>query len=152
MRCTEWVYCCHSCTQRFTLPGADLSFFYGSFLGVSSSREGALLSAFDPAYSAISALVTADPRVKNLAVPEFGELVRKVVGRAFDPNSRGSHFAFHQGQQCPRCASELTVLVHETSTPWTENVVQEASHSQWDALTGVEKAAAVEEALTGLLR
>ncbi|MCZ4124679.1 hypothetical protein [Streptomyces sp. H39-S7] len=123
-----------------------------SFLGVSPSREGALLGAFDPAYSAISALVTADPRVKNLTAPELGELVRKVVVRAFDPDSQGSHFAFHHGQQCPECASEQTVLVHETPTPWTEREVHEATHSQWDALTDVEKAAAVEEALTGSLR
>jgi hypothetical protein len=63
MRCTEWHYRCRSCDHRITLPGADLSFSYVTFLGISPTPEAVFLKApTNPAYAEIHALVIENAR------------------------------------------------------------------------------------------
>ena len=152
MRCTEWHYRCHSCDHRFTLPGADLSFSYGTFLGVSPTPEAAFLDApSDPAYAEIRALVSGNGRTAGMTGMIEGQLIRSVVGRVFDPDSDRSLFTFVGTPPCPRCTSAQIDLLHETEIPWPGTISQ-ATHQRWDALTSIEKATAVDRILNDLVR
>lgn len=47
-----------SCQTEYFLPWADLSFFYGTFLGVTRRGEVAVLDSFsDPVFDEVSMLV-----------------------------------------------------------------------------------------------
>ncbi|WP_052441237.1 hypothetical protein [Streptacidiphilus anmyonensis] len=152
MHCTEWHYVCRSCDHRFTLPGADLSFSYGAFLGVSSTPEAVLLDAFaDPAYAEIQALVSEDERTTGLTAVATGQLARTVAGSVFDPDSNRSPFTFAGTPPCPRCTSSEIALLRATETRWPGDI-SPATHKQWDALTSAEKAAAVSHILSALHR
>jgi hypothetical protein len=146
MRCTEWHYRCGVCQHRFILPGADLSFHYGTFLGVSPTPEAAFLEAVtDPVYAEIDALVTQNAPTAGMIPVDPDRLVRAVVGSVFDPDSMGSPFNFNT-PLCPRCASPQTGLLHETQVPWP-GVVIRATHHQWDTLTAAAKETAVKRVL-----
>lgn len=150
MKCTEWHHRCRSCGHRFILPGADLSFLHGAFLGVSSTPEASLLEAFgDSVYAEIASLVADDRRSAGLAPGQQGRLVRSVIGQVFDPDSRGSAFDFTGTHPCPQCAS-VQVDCRETAIPWP-GTVNPATHHQWDSLSPEARAAAVKGVLGTLL-
>lgn len=152
MHCTEWHYRCRCCDHRFILPGADLSFVYGTVLGVSPSPEAVFFCALgDPAYIEIQALVSRDGRTAGLAPVDAGQLIRSVVGRVFDPDSRGATFDFNRTYPCPQCASIQIELLGETGVRWP-GTVRQATHLQWDALPSCEKATAIGRVLSDLLR
>ncbi|WP_055591193.1 hypothetical protein [Peterkaempfera griseoplana] len=150
MRCTERHYHCRSCGHRFTLPGADLSFAYGTFLGVSATPQAAVLHCFDPTYTEIEALVDDHRRSAHLPPVDAGPLVRSVIGRVFDPDPTGSAFDFTGTHPCPRCAS-VHVNSRETALPWP-HTARPATHHRWDRLTAPAKAATVRSAVNTLLR
>jgi hypothetical protein len=151
MHCTEWRYRCDACQHRFNLPGADLSFHHGVFLGVSATPEAAFLDAInDPAYAEIHALVTQDARTEGMSPADAGGLVRDVVGSVFDPDGMRSPYDFNGTPPCPRCLSSQIELLHETQAPWLGAVIQ-ATHRQWDTLPPAAKAAAVKHVLDNLL-
>jgi hypothetical protein len=152
MHCTEWHYRCRSCDHRFTLPGADLSFRYGSFLGVSPTPEAVFLDApASPVYAEVQAVVSENGRTPGMTGMAAGRLIRSVVGSVFDPDSNRSPFTFVGTPPCPRCASAQLALLHETETPWPGTISQ-ATHKRWDALTSTEKATAVDRILSDLHR
>ncbi len=131
--------------------GADLSFPYGYFLGVSINAEAVYLSAVtDHAYAEIQALAAQDSRWVGMAPMRAGDVIRTVVGRLFDGDSAGSPFIFTGGMPCPRCAAAETQFVRATDIPWPTEIF-EATHARWDALSDQERIAeariALDEAL-----
>ena len=45
LRLTQWRCWCGNCHREYDLPGVDLSFFYGWFLGVSPNLDAVILAA-----------------------------------------------------------------------------------------------------------
>jgi len=128
VHCTEWHYRCRSCNHRFALPGADLSFSYGTFLGISPTPEAVFLEApTDPAYAEIQALVNENARYPGMTGLAAGQLIRSVIGSVLDPDSNSAPFTFVGTPPCPRCASAQIELLQETETPWPDTISQAAA-------------------------
>ena len=109
--------------------GADLSFRYGTFLGVSPTPEAVFLEIpTDPAYAEIQALVSENARNPGTTAMAAGQLIRSVVGSVFDPDSSSAPFTFAGTPPCPRCTSTQIELPYETKTPWPGTISQ-ATHN-----------------------
>ena len=106
MRLTRWDYICGRCGHAYALPGADLSFAYGTFLGVSPSGETATLDSLgDSVVDDVSVRVGLDERVGGLSERERRDLVFDVMSAVCDPDAQGQPFVFNGSPGCPQCGS-----------------------------------------------
>lgn len=147
MFCRRWHYQCGDCGHAYDLPGMDLSFSYGTFLGVSRNAEPVILDVLaDPAYREVEALVCADPRVDERGSGELGELTRKIVSQVYDRDSRSARFLFDGVPGCPACGSTQVASFRETQDSWPGDVAA-ARHDTWDAASSDAKSEAVRRTL-----
>jgi hypothetical protein len=132
LRLTRWRYRCRECHHDYDLPGADLSFFYGWFLGISPGAEAVVFDAvsFD-GFDELAALVDslADKRLRE--GPGRGTAV--ALTEVCDPDSRGNRYVFTGTPGCPTCTSAKVETFTETLDRWALGA-GEATHVKWDSM------------------
>ena len=116
LRLTRWKYRCGDCHHDYDLPGADLSFFYGWFLGVSPNLEAVVFDAvtyqgFDEIKAIIGSL--AD----EMWDEHPGLRTSKVLSEVSDRDNRGERYIFTATPGCPVCASVKVATFSDTREP-----------------------------------
>ena len=145
MRLQRYRHRCRSCRTEYFLPWADLSFFYGTFLGKSRRGEVAVLDSFsDPIFDEVSMLVG------NYLGPqesyERGAVVRQVISAVSDKDSHGDPFVLDGLPGCPKCGKKRTAKPKFTGEEWMADVPP-LSHEQWDSWPFQQRAQAVKALL-----
>lgn len=139
MHLTAWKYQCGHCGEEYVLPGCDLSFAYGNFLGVSRNGEAAVLEAVgSETFDELRLLIDVDPRVRGLTSRERISLLHEALSLVFDPDSRGDDFAFVGSPGCPNCSSRAIASFTETSEPVPVRAGR-VTHHRWDSMTDDEQ-------------
>jgi hypothetical protein len=143
--CRRWRYECGSCRAEYFLPGVDLSFFYGTFLGVSRNAEAVVFDTFeDPIFDQIDRLVEAQlgPATSTGEKMERGDIIREIVTLVSDPDSAGSPFVFDGTPGCPACGSTKRARWGETDEPWPA-APGILTHQAWDSWSTEQRTQAV---------
>lgn len=129
MRLFEYEYECGRCRHRYELPGADLSFVYGTWLGVSVARSAVLVETLD------------HPVVDELLVllgPDARDLLPEALRVAVDPDEGGYLYAFSGSPGCPKCGDRGVARFAGTSR--SSPVVPHAPTTRaWSQLTQERK-------------
>jgi hypothetical protein len=133
------------------LPGADLSFAYGTFLGVSRAGHAAVLDAMtDPVFDEVRQRVNQDPRLRGVAEREKADLLLAVLPVVCDPDDTGNEFVFAGSPGCPRCGSRSVASFTETNED-AGVAAGHASHRHWESADQSQRQAAITSALDRLL-
>lgn len=145
VRLTLWRYRCGDCHQDYDLPGADLPFFYGWWLGVSPSLDAVIFDTVAyPGFEQVRALIesVADEQPRD----DPGLWMAKVLTEVCDPDRDGNRYVFSGTPGCPNCTSTKVETFTATGHPWPDGA-REATHAEWDGLSQQEKLARVRVAL-----
>lgn len=142
---TRWTYRCGGCRYAYDLPGIDLSFLYGSFLGISANLQVVVFDTIGyHGFDKIQAIVNS--LVDELPDKEPGLWTAKVLGEVGDPDPLGARYTFEGTPGCPNCGSRWVASVEETWQPWPEPA-RDVTHVVWDALDHPSKVAGIRAAL-----
>jgi len=147
VRLKVWTYVCGHCGALYRLPGADLSFNYGTFLAVSRHGEVTILDSFqDQILDEVLRLMSDDDRSKALSDEERRQLLMAVLSYVLDRDGHGDRFHLDGSSGCPLCGSR-TIGSFASSEEDAGITDRAASHRRWDAMTAEERRQAVGEAL-----
>jgi hypothetical protein len=128
------------------LPGADLSFFYGWFMGISPSLEAVAFDAI--AYPGIRELEQILDSVAT-ELPRDADrrdLMSVALGAVCDPDSRGHRYDFRGRPTCPACRSGRLSFVVDTEVPWPEPA-DAPTHAAWEGMDHQSRVAKIRAAL-----
>jgi hypothetical protein len=133
IRLMRWNYRCGECHRDYDLPGADLSFFYGWFLGVSPCADAVAFDtvsflAFDELQELIGSLG------QELPQKDPSRWTARALTEVCDPDTRGDRYVFSGTPRCPTCTSMQVKSFTATQQPW-EHKESAATHVQWDSMS-----------------
>jgi hypothetical protein len=132
MRLTRWSYRCGGCHHDYGLPGIDVSFFYGWFLGVSVNLEAVVLDAAGyEGFDEIQAII--DGLADELPNEDPGLRTAKILGQVCDPDQYGDRYTFNATPGCPACASTKVEAFRETEETWPQPA-RYATTAAWDVM------------------
>jgi hypothetical protein len=139
LRLMRLRYRCGSCHQDYDLPGVDLSFFYGWFLGVSPSLDAVVFDTVSyPGFEQVRALI--DSVAGELPHEDPGLWTAKVLTEVCDPDRHGNRYVFAGTPGCPACTSTKVETFTGTEQPWLHRA-REATYAEWDGLSHQAKLA-----------
>jgi hypothetical protein len=145
VRLTRWAYQCGGCRYAYDLPGIDLSFFHGSFLGISANLQAVVFDMFGyRGIEEIQAIVNS--LVNELPDKELGLWPAKVLGEVSDPDPFGARYIFEETPGCPNCGSMWVATSEDTRQPWPETT-RNVTQATWDALDHPSKVIRIRAAL-----
>ena len=152
VRVERWSYVCGGCGSSYDLPGADLSFSYGTFLGRSVAGEVATFDSFgESVWAEVEDLIRVDSRTRFLDLGEVGQLTQGALSFVCDPAPSGNPYVIDETPGCPTCGStKIDSFIQHPDEPLAIDVPA-MTHRVWDRLSSQDKSSAVGGALTRLL-
>ena len=133
LRLMRWKYRCGEGHRDDDLPGADLSFFYGWFLGVSPCADAVAFDTvsfggFDELKELIGSLGQALPQ------EDPSRWTARALTEVCDPDTHGDRYVFSGTLGCATCTSMQVESFTDTQEPWEHNA-RAATHVQWDSMS-----------------
>jgi hypothetical protein len=142
---------CARCGREYDLPGADMSFLYGEFLGVSGNAEAVILDTFaDSIFDEMLSVALALPPTDSTR-SDLGDLVRRTLREVCDRDSHGDPYVFVGVPGCPTCGSTAVASFRETQEAWPADAAT-ATHQCWDQMDELAKSSGYNEHSTGSSR
>jgi DNA-directed RNA polymerase subunit RPC12/RpoP len=145
LRLKRYTYRCGQCRRHYDLPGADLSFFYGWFLGISRNLETVAFEVIAyPGLDEIEAIL--DLIAGELGIPRPTDWLGQSLTAVCDPDSQGERFIFARTPGCPNCGSTRVREFFGTEEWWPEPAGP-PTHQIWESLDRPAKIRAIRDAL-----
>lgn len=132
MRLNRYTYRCGQCERSYVLPKADLSFFYGWFLGVSRNLETVAFEVITyPGLDEIDEIL--DLIAADLAIRRPDDWLAKSLSAVCDPDSQGDRYIFGETPGCPHCGSTRVAGFRGTDEWWPQPAGT-PTHRIWERL------------------